>query len=98
IAQHIATSLRTDVTDEESERLAGLPTDNSEAYDYYLTGEEYLRRRGGPPGGIIQNLAIAKEMFSSAIALDPEFALAYAKLSMAHLNLRVITNPEFRTH
>jgi len=98
IAQHIATSLRADVTDEEKERLAGLPTDNSEAYDYYLTGEEYLRRRGGPPGGIIQNLTIAKEMFSSAIALDPEFALAYAKLSMAHLNLRVITNPEFRTH
>jgi len=81
IAQHIATALRAEITAEEDERLAGLPTDNPEAYDYYLSGEEYRRR------GSREDFKIAKEMFKSAIALDPEFALAYARLAEAHLRV-----------
>jgi eukaryotic-like serine/threonine-protein kinase len=56
------------------------PTSNDEAYTLYLRGEQAFRRAqvtndDGRP---------AAELFERATALDPSFALAFAKLSLAH--------------
>jgi serine/threonine-protein kinase len=47
-----------------------------EAYDYYLRGNEYFYR-----GNTEENFTIADQMYQKAVELDPNFALAYAKLS-----------------
>ncbi len=49
------------------------------AYDLYLEGLSYLQRFDKP-----QNLDLAVGRFQKAIAQDPEFALAYAKLGEAY--------------
>lgn len=55
------------------------PTDNLEAYDYYLRGLEMTRK------GLFKTTTLqeAISMFDSAIALDPNFALAWAQKSKA---------------
>jgi serine/threonine protein kinase/tetratricopeptide (TPR) repeat protein len=69
-----------DITLLESKRryLEARPTHNLEAYDYYLHGEEYLHRSFSQ-----EDWQIAAKMFQKAIALDPGFALAYARLAWA---------------
>jgi serine/threonine-protein kinase len=59
---------------------AGAPgetTHNSKAYDLYLRGDGALASR---------NLDGAAELLKKALELDPEFALARAKLAEAYLN------------
>ncbi|MEP6595306.1 MAG: hypothetical protein ABJA71_05135, partial [Ginsengibacter sp.] len=50
------------------------PTENKEAYDYYLKGRFYWNRRG-------PSLKKALEYFLKAAELDPEFSLAHAGLA-----------------
>jgi TolB-like protein/Tfp pilus assembly protein PilF len=75
IAKRIAESLQTKLTGREEQALAVKPTNNPEAYDAFLRG-----------------LAIEARSFSSseaagfyerAVQLDPNFALAWARLSRA---------------
>ena len=68
----------------------GRPTESSEAYDYYLRGRDYLRRPG-----VESTLASAIQLFDRAIALDQQFAQAYAGLCDAQLETyRFARNPE----
>jgi TolB-like protein/Flp pilus assembly protein TadD len=55
------------------------PTENLEAYDLYLRGLENLR-----PAPLEPEFKDAINMFEQAVALDPEFVLAYARLSQNH--------------
>jgi TolB-like protein/tetratricopeptide (TPR) repeat protein len=55
------------------------PTKNLEAYDLYLRG---LKELG--PAAMEQEYRDAIRMFDQAVALDPEFTLAYTKLSHCH--------------
>ncbi|MBI3304621.1 MAG: hypothetical protein HYZ72_21365 [Deltaproteobacteria bacterium] len=79
IRQKIVTALRVKLTKEEQERLRHAPTNNLEAYDYYLRGLESL--------GLItkEGNAQARQMFEKAIALDPQYAAAYALLAGSYL-------------
>jgi serine/threonine-protein kinase len=72
------------VTIRESERgvLEAVPTANTEAYEFYLRGREYVA--GAVPE---QDLRIAVQMYERAVGLDSEFAVAYAALAEAHLHL-----------
>ncbi|GAF71782.1 unnamed protein product, partial [marine sediment metagenome] len=81
IARNIADTLRVELTSAEREYLEAKPTDNLEAYDFYLLGRDYGGRGGD------ENRRIAIQMFQKAIDLDPEFALAYARLSRVHIRL-----------
>jgi serine/threonine protein kinase/Flp pilus assembly protein TadD len=72
IACSIAQALRVTLTPQEEKEIALKPTANTEAYDYYLRGRSYARRRTR------LDLESALEMYEGAIALDPHFALAYA--------------------
>ena len=74
IARSIARALRITLTPQE-EKIIGLkPTENTQAYDFYLRGRSYTRR---------ENTDYALQMFEQAIQLDKNFALAYA--GIAHL-------------
>jgi TolB-like protein/Flp pilus assembly protein TadD len=79
VALRIAHALRATLTAEEREQIERVPTENPEAYDYYLRGLEFLRRSFAEA-----DLRIALEMFENATHSDSNFALAYARLSQAH--------------
>jgi len=53
--------------------MARKPTENAQAYDFYLRGRSYTRR---------ENLDYALQMFEQAIKLDPNFALAHAGIAI----------------
>ena len=76
IARAIAQAFRITLSPQEQKALARKPTDNVEAYDYYLRGRSYSRRVHRA------DLELAAEMYTRAISLDPHFALAYAGLAL----------------
>jgi non-specific serine/threonine protein kinase len=72
IARSIAQALRITLTPQE-EKIIGLkPTENTQAYDFYLRGRSYTRR---------ENMDYALQMFEQAIQLDKNFALAHAGIA-----------------
>jgi non-specific serine/threonine protein kinase len=74
IARSIARALRIKLSPQEEAAIARKPVANPEAYDYYLRGRRFFRR------GTKKDMHSAAEMFEHAVALDPNFALAYAGL------------------
>lgn len=56
-----------------------VPTTNIEAYDLYLKGNAYFFKSWSQG-----DLSNAVHMYSRAVTLDPEFALAHAMLSRGH--------------
>jgi len=77
MARKIAEALRVTLSPEELEALAIKPTENLQAYDLYLRGKRYARRQTR------QDLEFALQMFENAVAIDPNFALAYASCASA---------------
>jgi serine/threonine-protein kinase len=78
----VAQALDITLLEPERRALASRPTENMEAYDYYLRGNEYWRR------SVLENdFRIAMRMYEKAVELDPTFALAYARLSEVHANM-----------
>jgi serine/threonine protein kinase len=75
IARNIAEALRITLSPQEQAALAAKPTENLQAYDLYLRGKNYARRMTR------QDLGFVLQMFENAVALDPEFALAYAAIA-----------------
>ena len=75
IARKIAEALRITLTPQEREAIAIKPTENLQAYDLYLRGKSYARRLTR------QDLEFSLRMFENAVALDPDFALAYAAIA-----------------
>jgi len=82
VAKKIAMALKATLTPEEKAYIEEQPTEDLEAYDFYLRGNDYLRR-----GNEEEELRIAIQMYTDAVTLDSSFALAYANLSRAHTNL-----------
>jgi serine/threonine protein kinase/Flp pilus assembly protein TadD len=74
IARSIAQALRITLTPQEEKTIGLKPTENPQAYDFYLRGRSYTRR---------ENMDYALQMFEQAIHLDANFALAHA--GIAHL-------------
>lgn len=73
IALSVTSAIVPVLSPESLSLIAARPTENPEAYDYYLRGREYLRL---PPEE--STLASAEGLFDRAIDLDPRFAQAYA--------------------
>jgi len=72
IARSIAQALRITLSPQQEKTIARKPTENLQAYDYFLRGRSYARR---------ENLDFALQMFEQAIKLDPNFALAHAGIA-----------------
>ncbi len=83
VAERIAQALDITLLEPERKALASRPTENIEAYEYYLRGNEYLRI--GSRTELENDLRIAIGMYEKAVKLDPVFALAYAQLSRPHV-------------
>src|SRR5881409_3323388 len=79
LAQKIASSLQAKLSPNEKERLDRRPTENSDAYLLFLQAHDYANRMDVTHG----TSAKAVPLFEQAIKLDPNFALAYADLSIA---------------
>src|SRR5271168_3887417 len=75
IARNIAEALRITLSPQEQAALAAKPTENLQAYDLYLRGKNYARRRTR------QDLEFALQMFENAASLDPDFAVAFAAIA-----------------
>jgi adenylate cyclase len=75
IVQKIVTTLKLQLTLREQGILVRKRTENLEAYDYFLRGLESLNRTSQ------ETNAQAQQLFEKAIALDPQYAEAYARLS-----------------
>ena len=84
VAQKIAAALKATLTPEEKVYIEQSPTDNLEAYDYYLQGNNYWYRQwlGYSRREVMVN---SVEMYAKAVKLDPDFALAWARLARVHL-------------
>lgn len=81
ISGEITRALQTTLTDEEQSRLAVIPTDSLAAYNLYTQGRDNLYKRR------LETLQEAREQFEAAIALDPDYAEAYAGLAESALLL-----------
>jgi serine/threonine-protein kinase len=80
LAEQVAQALDITLLEPERQALESRPTENMEAYDYYLRGNEYYHR------SLLENdFRIAIRMYEKAVELDPTFALTYAQLSRAHV-------------
>ncbi len=79
IARAIAEQLQAQLTVPEERLLARRPTDNPAAYDAYLRGLASAVKSANT----LDNLHGAQKYFAEAVRLDPHFALAWARLSLA---------------
>jgi serine/threonine protein kinase/tetratricopeptide (TPR) repeat protein len=82
IAKHVVDALDIVLLGKEELFLEKAPTENLDAYEYYLRGKDYFYR--GKDNRRESTLAI--ELFEKAVNLDPQFALAFVSLSLAHSN------------
>jgi serine/threonine protein kinase/Flp pilus assembly protein TadD len=75
IAGNIVKALRVVLTEEEKRAIEKAPTENVEAYEYYLRGRTFFHqfRRAG--------MQFARRMFERAIEVDPGYALAHAGIA-----------------
>jgi TolB-like protein/Tfp pilus assembly protein PilF len=80
IAKGIAESLQAKLTGREELALAAKPTSNPQAYDAYLRGLVFEARSNYSSDALFK----AIDFYDLAVRLDPNFALAWARLSFAH--------------
>jgi serine/threonine protein kinase/cytochrome c-type biogenesis protein CcmH/NrfG len=85
IAQTIARKLTATLSPVEKNRIEARPTDNLEAYDLYLRGNELiLNLRSALIGDVGASMREAVPFLEKAVRLDPKFTLAYCATAEAH--------------
>jgi TolB-like protein/Flp pilus assembly protein TadD len=75
IASNVARVLKAVLREHERRAMSKVPTREVRAYEHYLRGRRFLfqfRRK---------SLEFSREMFQKAVAIDPDFALAYAGIA-----------------
>jgi TolB-like protein/Flp pilus assembly protein TadD len=90
IATRVAQALGVALGAREAKQLAEKPTQNLAAYDAFLKGEEISKGMG-----VIDPSSIRKalELYEQAVALDPDFAQAWALVSRASSSLYFFSTP-----
>jgi TolB-like protein/Flp pilus assembly protein TadD len=79
IAARITEALKVALTPDDQRRMvSSQPTINREAHQLYLRGRHYWGRRDEP------SIRVAMEAFEAALAIQPDYAMAYAGLADAH--------------
>ena len=79
IAKAIADQLEAKLSPQEKARVEEKPTENTEAYAFYLRANQIARN----PDTLLEDYKAAVQLYMQAIALDPDFALAHARLASA---------------
>jgi len=75
ITHAIVEQLKVKLLPQEKKNIAQTPTDNVEAYTYYLRGRQFMERRSKA------YYQLARQMFAKAAELDPLYARAYAGMA-----------------
>jgi len=81
ITKSIVDQLKVRLVPGEKQAIGQAPTENVEAYTYYLRGRQYFHN------STKWFLGLARQMFAKAIELDPMYARAYAGLAVAATRL-----------
>ncbi len=82
IAERVLDQIGVTLQDSQRSTLAGRGTSSQEAYDAYLRAGDHLLHADELYAA--RYIEPALELLEHAVALDPDFALGYAKLAMAH--------------
>src|SRR6266487_4438152 len=77
LASEIADALRATLSTDEQARVTAKPTQNPDAYVFYLRANQISRN----PDTVLEDYKTAEELYMQAISLDPDFALAHARLA-----------------
>jgi TolB-like protein/class 3 adenylate cyclase/Tfp pilus assembly protein PilF len=77
IAKAIADQLQAKLSPQEKQRVEEIPTGNTEAYTFYLRANQIERN----PDTLLEDYKAAGQLYRQAIELDPNFALAHARLA-----------------
>jgi len=81
IALQIAAHLQTELSSDDKEQIKKRPTENIEAYFLFQRGRYFWRKRGE------ENIRKSIKYLKQAIAIDLNFALAYAGLADSYSSL-----------
>jgi TolB-like protein len=82
VAETVAGKLKAQLSPQDTKELSRVPTRNPEAYDRYLKG---MYAKNECLAGRLDSFQPAIDFFKEAVALDPHFALAYARLADTEL-------------
>jgi TolB-like protein/Tfp pilus assembly protein PilF len=77
LASEIADALRATLSTDEQARVTAKPTQNPDAYVFYLRANQISRN----PDTLLEDYKTAEQLYMQAIALYPDFALAHARLA-----------------
>src|SRR4029077_3031157 len=77
LATEIADNLRATLSDDEKALATAKPTRNADAYVFYLRANQISRN----PDTLLEDYKTAEQLYMQAIELDPNFALAHARLA-----------------
>jgi adenylate cyclase len=81
IASSVVSALGLSLAQREGRHLIKQSTTKVEAYEFYLRGRKLFQK------WTRQNIDLGREMFEHAVAVDPNFAAAWAGLATAHVHL-----------
>jgi serine/threonine-protein kinase len=77
LATEIADALRATLSPDEKAQATTKPTQNADAYVFYLRANQISRN----PDTALEDYNTAEQLYTQAIQLDPNFALAHARLA-----------------
>ena len=84
IASEVVAALKVSLLGEEAQKLVEHDTDDVEAYTEYLLGVNALEEYS------IESLQQAEQRFRNAVELDPQYALAWARLGYTYMQMMEI--------
>jgi TolB-like protein len=90
VAQEIADALQAKLSRSQANALLAAPTRDTEAYDLFLKGE--YQERQAESTEHVEFFDHAESFYRQALARDPSFALAYARLAYSRLNRHWFSN------
>src|SRR5213595_412450 len=89
LAAEIAEALRVTLSPDEKARVETKPTENAEAYVFYLRANQIARN----PDTLLEDFKKAEQFYVQAITLDPKFALAHARLASTRAQIYHFDEP-----
>src|SRR5206468_7773169 len=76
-------TLRASLTEDEKARVTTKPNQNADAYVFYLRANQISQN----PDTLLEDYKTAEQLYMQAIALDPDFALAHARLASVYAGI-----------